>query len=89
VIAALAWGLAAGWIARTLVGRDKPGATVTLINGLGGYVAGFLIIHELFGLHAMHLFTPEGLLPASALAGGLMLASARLRRAARHKTSFG
>jgi len=89
MIAAVVWGLAAGVLARAVVGPDKPGLFVTLISGLAGYVVGFLLTHELFGLHAIHLFAPEGLLPASAMVAGLMLARSRLRRAMRHKTTFG
>jgi|GEM_PF-3053141 len=89
MIAALVWGLAAGVLARAVLGGGGPGLVATLISGLGGYLVGFLLTHELLGVHAMHLFAPEGLLPASALAGGLMIAGGRVRRALRHDTTFG
>lgn len=89
MIAALVWGLAAGCLARALLGNDKPGPLLTLIAGLGGSVVGFLVAHELLGRHDMHLFSPEGLLPASAAALGLLLVSKRLRRTGRRKATFG
>jgi len=89
MIAALAWGLAAGCLARAVLGDHKPGVLMTVIAGLGGSVIGFLVMHELLGRHEMHLFAPESLLPASAAALGLLLAHNRLRRARRRKTIFG
>lgn len=89
MIAALAWGITAGCIARAMFGGDKPGLLMTLIAGFGGSVLGFLVAHELLGLHQMHLFAPEGLLPASVAALGLLLLANRLRRAHRRNTIFG
>lgn len=62
---------------------------VTLIAGFGGSVLGFLVTHELFGLHEMHPFAPEGLLPASVGALGVLFVVDRVRRATRRKTTFG
>lgn len=89
MIAALAWGIAAGCLAGALVGGDKPGLLVTLFAGLAGSVVGFFVAHELLGRHDMHLFAPEGLLPASVAAFALLAARNRLRRAIRHKPIFG
>jgi uncharacterized membrane protein YeaQ/YmgE (transglycosylase-associated protein family) len=89
MIAALVWGLAAGFLARAVLGGAKPGVLVTLLAGFGGSVIGYLVTHELLGIHEMHLFAPEGLLPASAGALVLLVVADRLRRAARHKTTFG
>lgn len=89
VIAALVWGVAAGFLARAAFGAAKPGVPITLVAGFGGSVLGFLVTHELLGLHEMHLFAPEGLLPAAIGALVLLLVAGRLRRAARHKTTFG
>lgn len=89
MIAALVWGVAAGCLARALVGGDKPGAVVTLLVGLAGSVVGYLVAHELLGRHDMHLFAPEGLLPASVAAFALLEARNRLRRANRRHTIFG
>lgn len=90
MIAALAWGIAAGCLARAAFRGDKPSLLVTLLAGFGGSVVGFLVAHEALGLHAMHLLAPEGLLPASAAALGLLLANSRLRGAKnRRKTTFG
>lgn len=89
VIAALVWGIAAGFLARAVFGSASPGVLVTLIAGFGGSVLGFLVTHELFGIHEMHLFAPEGLLPASVGALVLLFVADRVRRAARHKTTFG
>ena len=89
MIAALAWGIAAGCLARAFVGSDKPGVLVTLLAGLGGSVLGYVVAHELLGRHDMHLFAPEGLLPATVAAFALLAARNRLRRAYRRKTIFG
>lgn len=89
VIAALAWGIAAGCLARALLGADKPGLLLTLLAGLGGSVVGYFVAHELLGRHDMHLFAPEGLLPATVAAFAMLVARSRLRRAHRRKTTFG
>lgn len=89
MIAALAWGIAAGCLARALVGDDKPGVLATLLAGFGGSILAFFVTHQLLGLHEMHLFAPEALIPASAAAFALLLLGARLRRASRRKTIFG
>lgn len=89
MIAALVWGIAAGFLARAVFGGARPGVVVTLIAGFGGSVIGFLVAHELFKIHEMHLFAPEGLLPATVGALVVMLIADRVRRAARHKTTFG
>ena len=89
MIAALVWGIAAGFLARAVFGGAKPGVLMTLLAGFGGSVLGFLVTHELLGIHEMHLFKPEGLLPASVAALVLLLAADRLRRATRRKTTFG
>lgn len=89
MIEALAWGVAAGLLARAMFGADKPGLLMTLLAGFGGSVLGFLLAHEVLGLHEMHLFAPEGLLPAGAAAGLLLLLGNRLRRAHRRRTIFG
>ncbi|MDQ3677738.1 MAG: hypothetical protein M3401_13225 [Actinomycetota bacterium] len=83
MIAALAWGIAAGFLARAIVGGEKPSLPVTLLAGFAGSVIAFFVGHELLGLHEIHLFAPEGLLPASAAALGLLLAAGRLRRGGR------
>ncbi len=88
MIAALAWGVAAGCLARALVGGE-PGLLATLFAGFGGSVVGYVVAHELLGRHDMHLFAPEGLLPASVAASLLLLAHNRLRRANRRTTMFG
>lgn len=89
MIAALAWGIAAGCLARALVGGEKPGIVVTLFGGLAGSLVGYFVAHELLGRHDMHLFAPEGLLPATVAAFALLAARNRLRRANRRKTIFG
>lgn len=89
MISALVWGIAAGFLARAVVGGAKPGVLITLVAGFGGSLIGFLVTHELLGIHEMHLFAPEGLLPASVGALVLLLLGARVRRATRHKTTFG
>lgn len=89
MIAVLIWGIAAGCIARAMLDRSKPGLLMTLIAGFGGSLLGFLVAHELLGLHEMHLFTPESLLPATAAALSLLLLAGRLRRAHRRNTIFG
>lgn len=89
MIAALAWGIAAGCIARAVLGGSKPGLLMTVAAGFGGSLLGFLVAHELLGLHEMHLFTPESLLPASAAALSLLLLASRLRRSHRRNTIFG
>lgn len=88
MIAALTWGIAAGFLARAMFCGAKPGVLLTLGAGFGGSVLGFLVAHQLFGLHDMHLFAPEGLLPASVGALVLLLVAARVRRVARHKARF-
>lgn len=88
MIAALAWGIAAGFLARAVVRGDKPGVLMTLIAGFGGSVIGYLVAHELLGVHEMHLFAPEGVLPASVGALVLLLGD-RIRRSARHRSTFG
>lgn len=89
MIAALAWGIAAGILARALFGGTKPGLLMTLVAGFAGSVLGFLVAHELLGMHEMHLFAPEGLMPASIGALVLLLVADRVRRATRRKTTFG
>ena len=89
MIPALVWGIAAGLLARAVLGGARPGVLITLIAGFGGSVIGFLVTHELLGIHEMHLFKPEGLLPASIGALVLLLVADRVRRATRHKTTFG
>ena len=89
MIAALVWGIAAGFLARAVFGGAKPGVLMTLVAGFGGSLLGYLVAHELLGLHEMHLFKPEGLLPASLGAFVLLLAADRVRRATRRKTTFG
>ena len=89
MIAALAWGIAAGVLARVLLVKNKPGVLMTILAGFGGSLVGYLVAHELLGRHEMHLFAPESLLPASAAAFGLLVAASRLRRARRRRTIFG
>lgn len=83
------WGIAAGFLARAVFGGAKAGLLLTLAAGFGGSVLGFLIAHELLGIHEMHLFEPEGLPPPSIGALVLLLVPDRIRRAARHKRRFG
>lgn len=89
MIAALVWGIAAGFLARVCFGGAKPGVLMTLVAGFGGSILGFLVAHELLGIHEIHLFEPEGFLPASVGALVLLLVADRIRRGARHKTMFG
>lgn len=89
MIEALAWGVAAGFLARAVFGGAKPGVLMTLVAGFGGSLLGFLVAHELLGIHEMHLFKPEALLPASVGALFLLLVADRVRRATRRKTTFG
>ena len=88
MIAASVWG-SSGWTARARCSVSVRGVLVTLIAGFGGSMIGFLATHELLGIHEMHLFAPEGLLPASVGALMVLLAADRVRRAARHKTKLG
>lgn len=71
------------------VSRRRARQRVGPLAGFGGSVIGFLVGHELLGLHEMHVFTPEGLLPACVAAAGLLLLTNRLRRAHQRKTIFG
>ncbi|MDQ3723033.1 MAG: hypothetical protein M3376_08205 [Actinomycetota bacterium] len=65
MIAALALGITAGFLARAVFGGTEPGVLVALIAGFAGSVIGFLVTHDLLRIHEMRLFAPEGLLPAS------------------------
>lgn len=90
MITALVWGIAAGWLARAMLGNGKPGVVVTLIGGLAGSVLGYLVGHELLGRHDMHLFQAGALLPSTIAAFGLMLLVRHtLRRASRRNRMFG
>lgn len=90
MIAAVAWGLAAGCLARAMLGDDKPGVVVTVIAGFAGCVLGYLVAHQLLGRHDMHLFAPAALLPSTVAAFGLLLMARNLlRRASRRKRIFG
>lgn len=90
MIAALAWGIAAGCLARAMLGDAKPGVVVTLIGGVAGCVLGYLVAHDLLGRHDMHLFQAGALLPSTIAAFGLLLLLRNtMRRASRRKRMFG
>lgn len=89
MIEALAWGVAAGFLARAVFGGAKPGVLMTLVAGFAGSLLGFLVAHELLGIREMHLFKPDALLPASIGALVLLLVSDRVRHVRRRKPTFG
>lgn len=70
----------AGGIARVLMPREKPSLIATAVAGVGGSLLGYLVGHEVLGLHDFHLFALESLLPA---AGGSFLILAALRSSQR------
>ena len=90
VITALAWGVAAGFLARAMLSDGKPGVLITVIAGFAGCALGYLVAHELLGRHDMHLFQAGALLPSTLAAFGMLLAMrSALRRASRRKRTFG
>lgn len=90
MIAALAWGLAAGCLARLMLGDGKPGVVVTLIGGLAGCVLGYSSRTSCSGATTCISFKP-GLCcrRRSPHKGFLLLLRATLRRAGRRKRMFG
>jgi len=65
VIGAIILGIVAGYIGRLLMpGRDEMGFIATMLLGLAGSVAGFLIFTELLGIGDDKMFDLGGLIGA-------------------------
>jgi uncharacterized membrane protein YeaQ/YmgE (transglycosylase-associated protein family) len=78
VVGAIILGIVAGYIGRLLMpGRDKMGFIATMLLGLAGAVAGFLIFTELLGVGDDQMFDLGGLVGA-VLGVFLLLALYRL-----------
>jgi uncharacterized membrane protein YeaQ/YmgE (transglycosylase-associated protein family) len=65
MIGAIILGIVAGYIGRLLMpGRDAMGFLATILLGLAGSVAGFLIFTELLGIGDNEMFDLGGLIGA-------------------------
>jgi uncharacterized membrane protein YeaQ/YmgE (transglycosylase-associated protein family) len=65
MIGAIILGVVAGYIGRLLMpGRDAMGFLATILLGLAGSVAGFLIFTELLGIGDNEMFDLGGLIGA-------------------------
>ena len=75
MVGAIILGIIAGYIGRLLMpGKDEMGFIATMLLGLAGAVAGFLIFTELLGIGDNEMFDLGGLL--GAIAGVLLLLGA-------------
>jgi uncharacterized membrane protein YeaQ/YmgE (transglycosylase-associated protein family) len=75
MVGAIILGIVAGYIGRLLMpGKDEMGFIATMLLGLAGAVAGFLIFTELLGIGDNEMFDLGGLL--GAIAGVLLLLGA-------------
>lgn len=88
MLEALLWAALSGWFARLLLPRESAGMVLTLLCGLGGCLLGYAVGHEILRLHELHLFEPEGLLPAVGGSALLLLASRRSPWSHRRRTIF-
>jgi uncharacterized membrane protein YeaQ/YmgE (transglycosylase-associated protein family) len=65
MIGAIILGLVAGYVGRLLMpGRDEMGFIATMLLGLAGSVAGFLVFTELLGIGDDRMFDLGGLIGA-------------------------
>jgi len=71
-----------------LLWGDKPGPLLTVVAGLGGCLAGFLVGHQVLQLHEFHLFAPESLMPAVVASVIILLVIRRVMRATQRTWLF-
>jgi uncharacterized membrane protein YeaQ/YmgE (transglycosylase-associated protein family) len=65
MVGAIILGIVAGYLGRLLMpGRDKMGFIATMLLGLAGSVAGFLVFTELLGVGDDRMFDLGGLIGA-------------------------
>lgn len=65
MVGAIILGIVAGYLGRLLMpGRDKMGFIATMLLGLAGSVAGFLVFTELLGVGDNRMFDLGGLIGA-------------------------
>jgi uncharacterized membrane protein YeaQ/YmgE (transglycosylase-associated protein family) len=65
MVGAIILGIVAGYLGRLLMpGRDKMGFIATMLLGLAGAVAGFLVFTELLGVGDDQMFDLGGLIGA-------------------------
>lgn len=84
-LSAVGWSVLAGLLGRAVLAAPRPGIPLALIAGATGWTVTFAA-DGLAGLHALHPFRPESLLPATAIALAILVTARR--RHGRRRTIF-
>jgi hypothetical protein len=84
-LSAVGWSVLAGLLGWAVLTAPRPSVPLALICGATGWTVSFAA-DELVGIHALHPFRPESLLPATAIALAILLTVRR--RHGRRRTIF-
>jgi uncharacterized membrane protein YeaQ/YmgE (transglycosylase-associated protein family) len=84
IVEALAVAALPGLIAKAVwPGHERDGVPIVLTASLLGWALGYLVFHQVLGLHELHAFRADGVLAGAAGALVVLAALRAMRRARR------